>query len=148
MNTSMLSVPLSTHKKLMRSAKLCYHNQSINQSLLKDQDTMKQSVNFSDFIDAFKRYDRYAGYGYEALKVIFNYLEEYEQETGQEVELDVSAICCDYSAEHYTDIASNYSIDLDGLDDDEAKQAVIEYIQENSSYLGEATFGELVYKCF
>ena len=109
---------------------------------------MKQSINFSDFIDAFKRFDRYDGYGYEALKVIYNYLEEYEESTGQEIELDVIAICCDYSAEHYTDIASNYSIDLDGLEDEEAKQAVIEYIQDNSAYLGEATDGELVYQVF
>lgn len=109
---------------------------------------MKQSVNFSDFIDAFRAHDRYDSYGYEALKVIFEYLEQYEEETGQEIELDVIAICCDYNAEHYTAIASNYSIDLDGLDDDEAKQAVIEYIQDNSSYLGEATDGELVYQSF
>ena len=109
---------------------------------------MKQSINFSQFIDAFKAHDRYDGYGYEALKVIYNYLEEYEEETGQEIELDVIAICCDYNAEHYTAIASNYSIDLDGLDDDEAKEAVIEYIQNNSAYLGEAADGELVYQCF
>jgi hypothetical protein len=109
---------------------------------------MQHTINFNDFIDAFKRFDRYDGYGYEALKVIYNYLEEYEQETGADIELDVIAICCDYNAEHYTDIASNYSIDLAGLDDDEAKQAVIEYIQDNSSYLGEATDGELVYQVF
>lgn len=109
---------------------------------------MKQSINLSDFIDAFKRFDRYDGYGYEALKVIFEYLEEYEESCGVEIELDVIAICCDYNAEHYADIASNYSIDIEGLDDDEAKSAVIEYIQDNSVYLGEATDGELVYQCF
>ena len=109
---------------------------------------MKQSINFSQFIDAFHAHDRYDDYGYEALKVIFEYLEQYEEETGSEIELDVIAICCDYNAEHYTDIASNYSIDLEGLDDDEAKQAVIDYIQDNSAYLGEATDGELVYQSF
>lgn len=109
---------------------------------------MKQSVNFHDFVNAFKRFDRYDAFGYDALRVIFDYLEEYEESCGQEIELDVIAICCDYSVEHYTDIAKNYSIDLDGLDDDEAKEAVIEYIQDNSSYLGEATDGELVYQVF
>ena len=109
---------------------------------------MKTSVNFSDFINAFKRFDRYDAYGYDALKVIFDYLEEYEDSTGEEIELDVIAICCDYNAEHYTEIASNYSIDLEGLDEDEAKSAVIEHIQDNSAYLGEATDGVLVYQCF
>jgi hypothetical protein len=109
---------------------------------------MKQSVNFYAFVDAFKRFDRYDSYGYEALKVIFDYLENYEEETGQEIDLDVISICCDYSAETYTDIASNYSIDLEGLDDDEAKNAVIEYLQDNTSYLGEAYDGHLVYQVF
>lgn len=109
---------------------------------------MKQSVNFSTFIDAFYAHDRYDQFGYDALRIIFDYLEEYEEAFGQEIELDVIAICCDFNVEHYTAIASNYSIDLDGLDDDEAKSAVIEYIQDNSSYLGEATDGELVYQCF
>lgn len=109
---------------------------------------MKQSVNFNDFVDAFHSYKRYDQFGYEALRIIFDYLEEYEDSCGQEIELDVISICCDYSVEHYTDIAKNYSIDLDGLDDDEAKSAVIEYIQDNSSYLGEATDGELVYQVF
>lgn len=109
---------------------------------------MKQSINFSAFVDAFHAHKRYDQFGYEALRIIFDYLEEYEESCGQEIELDVIAICCDYSVEHYTDIAKNYSIDLDGLDDDEAKSAVIEYIQDNSSYLGEATDGELVYQCF
>lgn len=109
---------------------------------------MKQSVNLNDFIDAFKAYDRYDGYGYEALKVIFDYLEQYEDETGQEIELDVVSICCDFNAENYTDIAQNYSIDLDGLDEDEAKSAVVEYLQYHTSYLGEAYDGHLVYQVF
>jgi hypothetical protein len=109
---------------------------------------MKQSVSFNDFIDAFKAYDRYDQFGYEALRIVFDYLENYEEETGQEIELDVVAICCDFSAENYTDIASNYSIDIEGLDDDEAKNAVIEYLQDNTSYLGEAYDGHLVYQVF
>lgn len=109
---------------------------------------MKQSVSFNDFIDAFKAYDRYDQFGYEALRIVFDYLENYEEETGQEIELDVISICCDYSAENYTDIASNYSIDIEGLDDDEAKNAIIEYLQDNTSYLGEAYDGHLVYQVF
>lgn len=109
---------------------------------------MKQSVNFNDFINAFKAYDRYDGYGYEALKVIFDYLEEYEDSCGVEVELDVIAICCDYSAEHYTDIASNYSIDLEGMEEDEAKDAVIVYIQDNTTFLGLTDDDQIVYQVF
>jgi hypothetical protein len=109
---------------------------------------MKQSINFNKFIDAFNAYDRFNQFGYDALKVIFEYLEEYEESTGEELELDVIAICCDYNADHYTAIASNYAIDLEGLDEDEARESVIEYIQDNSAYLGEINDGELVYQVF
>ena len=98
---------------------------------------MKQSINFSQFIDAFKAHDRYDGYGYEALRVIYNYLEEYEEETGQEIELDVIAICCDYNVMHYSDIAKEYRIDLSDCEDEqEQKDVVLEYLHDNTSVLG------------
>ena len=109
---------------------------------------MKQTVNFSDFVDAFRAYDRYDQFGYQALMVIFEYLEEMENSTGQELELDVVAICCDYATDNWEAIAENYSIDLDGLDDEEEKQeAVIEYLNENTIVLGQ-TDCEIVYQAF
>lgn len=109
---------------------------------------MKQTVNFSHFVDAFRAYDRYDQFGYQALMVIFEYLEELEESTGQELELDVVAICCDYATDNWEAIAENYSIDLDGLDDEEEKQeAVIEYLNENTIVLGQ-TDCEIVYQAF
>lgn len=110
---------------------------------------MKQSVNFNDFIDAFKRFDRYDAFGYEALRVIFDYLEEYEDETGQEIELDVIAICCDYNVQHYSDVARDYDIDIEGMDEDEAKQHVMNYLCDNTTVLGETEDTcNFVYQCF
>jgi hypothetical protein len=109
---------------------------------------MKQTVNFSDFVDAFRAYDRYDQFGYQALMVVFEYLEELEESTGQELELDVVAICCDYATDNWESIAENYSIDLSGLDDEEEKQeAVIEYLNENTIVLGQ-TDCEIVYQAF
>lgn len=109
---------------------------------------MKQTVNFSDFVDAFRAYDRYDQFGHQALMVVFEYLEELEESTGQELELDVVAICCDYATDNWEAIAENYSINLDGLDDEEEKQeAVIEYLNENTIVLGQ-TDCEIVYQAF
>ena len=110
---------------------------------------MKQSINFSAFVDAFRAYDRYDQFGYQALRVIFDYLEQYEQDCNEELELDVIAICCDYSTDHYKDIADNYRIDLseaDGDEDDE-KQIVLDYLNDNTMVLGE-TDCEIVYQVF
>jgi len=60
---------------------------------------MKQSVNKSDFRAAFNEMDRGDNFTPAALNALYEYLEEYEQDTGEEIELDVIAICCDYDEE-------------------------------------------------
>ena len=62
---------------------------------------MKQTVNSSDFVDAFRTHNRMDQFSYEGLKALFEYLEQYEEDTGEETELDVIAICYDFS-EHST----------------------------------------------
>jgi hypothetical protein len=59
---------------------------------------MKQTIGFTQFSDAFRAYDRYDQFGYDALKALFDYLEELEQDIGEEMELDVIALCCDWTA--------------------------------------------------
>jgi len=99
---------------------------------------MKQSVNFSAFVDAFHAYNRYNRFGYTALQILFDYLEELEQDTGEEIELDVISLCCDYSVDSVQDIAENYSIDLsDCEDEDERFDTVMEYLRDNTSVCGD-----------
>ena len=57
---------------------------------------MKQTVNMYDFERAFKNFDR-DNFSYEGLKALFEYLEEYEDSTGEELELDVIGLCCEYA---------------------------------------------------
>ena len=57
---------------------------------------MKQSVSITNFIDAF-RFVRPSNFTYEGLECLYKYLIDYEQDTGEEIELDVIALCCDFS---------------------------------------------------
>ena len=57
---------------------------------------MKKSVSITDFMDAFEKM-RPANFTYEGLECLYNYLTDYEQDTNTEIELDVIALCCDYS---------------------------------------------------
>ena len=99
---------------------------------------MKQSVNFYAFVDAFHAFKRYDQFGYTALQLLFEYLEELEQDTGEELELDVIALCCEYSVDSVADIASNYSIDLSECEDDDARfDAVMSYLNDNTSVCGD-----------
>ena len=106
---------------------------------------MKTTVNQSEFIDAFHRYDRYEQFGYDALCSLFDYLEQMEEDTGEEMELDVIALCCDYSVDSVADIAGNYSIDIADMDDDEARSAVLEYLQHNTTVVDENCNGQILY---
>jgi hypothetical protein len=58
---------------------------------------MKQSVNMYQFERAFKNMDRCEQFSYDGLKALYEYLVEYEEDTGTEVDLDVIALCCEYA---------------------------------------------------
>ena len=57
---------------------------------------MKQTINEYQFKDAFQKC-RPDNFSYEGLTALYDYLEDYEEDTGQEMELDVIAICCDFT---------------------------------------------------
>lgn len=63
---------------------------------------MKTTVRQSDFVRAFDEYDRSANFTVAGREALFDYLEELEDSTGKEMELDVIAICCDF--EEYANI--------------------------------------------
>ena len=82
---------------------------------------MKQSVNMYDFERAFKNFER-DNFSYDGLKALFEYLEDYEEDTGEEIELDVIALCCDYMEydslnEYNDDYGTKYS-EIDAIQDD------------------------------
>jgi|LGVE01.1.fsa_nt_gb phage tail tube protein FII len=56
---------------------------------------MKQTITRGQFIDQFKTI-RPGNFSYAGLNALFDYLEEWE-ECQEELELDVIAICCDFT---------------------------------------------------
>jgi hypothetical protein len=108
---------------------------------------MKTTISRYDFERAFVDAGRKDQFSYEALGLLFDYLEEHEESTGQEIELDVIALCCDYSEDCPDDIISNYRIDVEGMDEYEKIEAVREYLEENTQLVGETVSG-FVYACF
>lgn len=108
---------------------------------------MKTTVSRYDFERAFVDAGRKDQFSYEALGLLFDYLEEYENSTGEEIELDVIALCCEYYEDTLKSIANNYRIDLEGMDEDEQLEAVREYLEDNTQLVGETSMG-FVYACF
>lgn len=58
---------------------------------------MRQTVYLQDFIEAFEQAGRGTQFSLPALEDLFEYLEDLEQGMGNEIELDVTDLCCDYT---------------------------------------------------
>ncbi len=104
---------------------------------------MKTTVTQSDFLKAFHAFGRYEQFGYAALSSLFNYLEDVEADTGEEMELDVISLCCDYSVDTVEDIAQNYSIVAEEGED--LREAVLNYLNENTTVVDDDCDDSILY---
>jgi hypothetical protein len=102
---------------------------------------MKTTISKYDFERAFIDADRKENFSYEALGLLFDYLEEYEESTGEEIELDVISICCDYSEDTIEDIANNYRIDLTDVEEEDQIEYMRDYLESHTTLVGETSTG-------
>ena len=110
---------------------------------------MKQSINFTNFVDAFHSMGRGEQFSYDALKAIFEYFESIEETTGEEQELDVIAICCDFSEMSIDEIIASYSIDVSECEDRaEQHQIVSDYLNDYAGFVAETSNESYVFLQF
>ena len=96
---------------------------------------MIQTINVSDFRDAFRAYGRADQFSYEGLGALFDYLEDFD---GGGYDLDVIALCCDYSEDSFEDIAKAYGIELSENDDEIVNREMVrDYIDNHTIIVGE-----------
>lgn len=77
---------------------------------------MKQSINFYQFAEQFQAV-RPNSFSREGLIALWEYLEQFEEDTGHEIEFDVIALCCDFTEydsladyqQDYSDNAEDYT---------------------------------------
>jgi uncharacterized alpha/beta hydrolase family protein len=101
---------------------------------------MKQNVSEGMFIDSFKQNEeRKNNFSYDGLRALYDYLEQYENDIGEELEFDLIALCCEYS--EYKDLKeflNDYPSDIDKKDYDDLddyKQAIEEEINDNTQLI-------------
>ena len=111
---------------------------------------MKTTVTETMFKQAFRDAGRSGNFTNEALGLLFDYLESMEQDTGEELELDVVAICCGYAEEEARDVNDNYDLglDLDDMDDSEAAEAVAEALNDHTAVVGTTSAGAVVFQAY
>ena len=92
---------------------------------------MKTTLNTYEIVNALLK-DEYASWSYNGAKALAEYLEQYEEDCGVELELDVVALRCDFSeynsleewlTEYYgktlEEAFKSAGVDLDGDEDEE-----------------------------
>lgn len=109
---------------------------------------MKQSINVYNFRDAFRACGRETQFSYEALGYLFDWLEQYEADAGEEIELDVIALCCDYSEDTADQVISSYDLDAEGLTEEEKHALVSDFLSENTTLIAETDNESYLYQQF
>ena len=85
---------------------------------------MFKLINFCDFVDEFIAFDR-DNFTPAGQRALFDYLERLEEDTGTPMELDVIALCCEYTEyASFEAFQADYK-DVESMDDLEQQTAVI-----------------------
>lgn len=106
---------------------------------------MKTTLSVYDFRDAFVRAGRKDQFSYDALGLIYDYLEEIDSD----YDLDVIGLCCELSEDYCDDIAANYSIDIsECIDEVTTVETVMNYLQDETTVIGTTDSGTIVYVQF
>jgi len=108
---------------------------------------MKQTINLYDFRRAFET-SRPDNFSYEGLEVLFESLEQLQDDTGQEMELDVIALCCDFSESTRYEIIENYDIKTTADNEEDEIEEVLEYLNDNTFVAGTTSDGSIIYQEF
>ena len=102
---------------------------------------MYETVTLATFTNAFKKV-RPDNFTPEALDLIFEFLTTYEDDTNMEIELDVIAICCDFSEMTQREIADAYP------NTQPFENSIIEFLEEKTLFLGMTSSNTFVFQNF
>ena len=90
---------------------------------------MKTILSTNEVINELRR-DEYAGWSYEGAKAIAQYLKEYEESTGEELQFDPVAIRCEFTEyENAIEAAAQYASEFT------AEAAALEYLQDHTTVI-------------
>jgi hypothetical protein len=105
---------------------------------------MKTTLNTYQIADALRN-DTNARWSYNGSLALAEYLEEYEESAGEELELDVCAIRCDFSEysslldwahDHFSNALEELGFDeTEENDEDEVDEKIRDYIQDHGQLI-------------
>lgn len=101
------------------------------------------------YLNDFEREMDEGYYSSEGLEKLFNFLDELDEDCGQQTEFDPLMIRCEYYEESLEDILSNYNIDIDeDADEDDKIEAVRRYLDYRTTLVAVLNNGNFLYRAF
>ena len=99
---------------------------------------MKTTLRFGDFWEYLnvKNSSYSAHFSYDGAKALFNYLKDYEDSTGESIEFDLIALCCDYDEYDSVAEALDEYEDINTLEELEDQTTVIKINNDDGVYNG------------
>ena len=95
-----------------------------------------QELNEVYFVERFREMGRGDQFTSAALDALYDYLEELSADLGEDIKLDVIALCCDWYESTLDQLFSEYDIDVSDCEDEDAlKQAALEYLEDNTTVI-------------
>jgi hypothetical protein len=92
---------------------------------------MIEVVTESQFIERFRKI-RPTNFTYEGLQALFEYLEQLEDDTGEEIEFDVIGLCCEFSQyDNLKEFQDDYGKDYECIEDVENETMVVPVDEES-----------------
>ena len=98
---------------------------------------MINAVSRYDFQDAFNEAGRGDQFSYKGLIALFDHLEFVEDNTGEPIELDIVALCCEYAEyENLKEFQNDYGDEYESLEDIEVNTILIN-IEDTEGFIVE-----------
>jgi hypothetical protein len=109
---------------------------------------MKHTLTKYDFIEWMQQAPNNP-FSYNGLEILFDYLTDIEEESGQEIEFDPVAFRCDFTESPIEDILSENGITIDeDLTEEEKIETALNLLKEKTIMLDITNKGTIVYQNF
>lgn len=103
---------------------------------------MKETITQWRFVLSFDERNRGGAFSREGRALLFDWFEELEADTGEEIELDVIAICCDFAESTLDEINQDYDQAFEDMDE------AVDWLNDQTSVVGVTSYDTVVYQQF
>lgn len=98
---------------------------------------MKTTVYRDEFHNYFMRSDTYKNqFSRDALNILYDYFDEYEESTGESIEFDLIAICCEYAESDIQELIIDYGYMMDS-EAEKTPEYIREFLSDHCQICGE-----------